>query len=344
MRSEEPRSTGRTVRWGVLGAARIAEGYVLPAIGRVPGSLVHAVSSRDSTAADRLAQKFEAPRAYGSYAALLDDPEIDAVYIALPNALHAHWTQAALAAGKHVLCEKPLTTSVTDVEKIEAAARSSGLLVAEAFMYRHHPQFLHLLEMVSDGAIGAVHSVRGALSFCLDDASDDIRLAPELGGGALFDLGCYLIDACVAVHQEAPCAGRAVVHRGATGVDVHTVGVLEFPGQGTGAVEASFRLPWLDSRLQVCGDTGSLVLPHAFNPGSAPCELLHVPFGKELRTVSFPGTDMYERTVGEFADAVRDGRPTARQLSESRSVQTGIELLLSDAARRDGHNQAKGML
>ncbi|KAK1184383.1 Gfo/Idh/MocA family oxidoreductase [Streptomyces sp. NBS 14/10] len=324
--------TADTVRWGLLGAARIAENYVLPAIQRIPGSRLHAVSSRRRDAAQRLAHTFHAPRAYDSYARLLDDPDVDAVYIALPNALHASWTQSALAAGKHVLCEKPMATSVSDLDKIDAAAQASGQLVAEAFMYRHHPQFTRLLELVASGAIGTVYAVRGALSFCLDDTEADIRMAPELGGGAILDLGCYIIDACVAIYGDPPCAGGGTILRGPTGVDVHAAGTLEFPGGRTGTVEASFRLPWLESRLQVCGDKGSLILPHAFNPGTAPTELIDISLGKEPRVDPFPGVDMYERTVSEFANAIRGRSHLARSLSESRAVQVGVAQLLASAA------------
>jgi xylose dehydrogenase (NAD/NADP) len=323
MTTSDPRPE---LRWGVLGGARIAEGFVLPALRATPGSVPLAVASSRSERAQRIAAAFDIARTYDRYEALIADPDVDAVYIALPNALHTRWTLAALAAGKHVLCEKPLATSVAEVDEIEAAAAAAQRLVVEGFMYRSHPQFAGLRSLVADGRIGTPRSVRGALSFVLNDDSD-IRMATDLGGGALLDLGCYVVDAAVALYGEAPRSGSGRVTSGPTGVDVHVAGSLAFGPGSTATVEASFLLPWLGSPLEVRGDEGSLILPNAFNPGTAPTELTHVSADGKVETIGYAGVDMYRLMISEFTDAVLgNGRP-ATTLVESRAVQTGIALL-----------------
>ncbi|GGS45061.1 Gfo/Idh/MocA family protein [Actinokineospora fastidiosa] len=316
----------RPLRWGVLGAARIAEGYVLPALHRSTGSVPVAVASSRPQAGKRLVDTFALERAYDDYGALLADPDVEAVYLALPNASHARWTVAALKAGKHVLCEKPLAVSVEQVDAIAEAAGAADRVVVEAFMYRCHPQFRHLLELLGAGVIGQVRAMHGALSFVLDDPGD-IRMAADLGGGALLDLGCYVVDAAVAVYGEAPRGGLGVLTPGPTGVDTHSGGVLDFGDGRTAVVEVSFRLPWLGSRLEVRGERGSLVLPQAFNPGTAPTELLVVDQHGARDRIEFPGVDMYQLMVEEFTAVVRGGGRPFHRIGDSRAVQLGLDYL-----------------
>jgi xylose dehydrogenase (NAD/NADP) len=320
------------LRWGILGAARIAEHFVGPALSRSPHAAVRAVASRRPEAAQRLAATVGAPRAYPDYQALLDDPDIDAIYIALPNALHAPWTLAALAAGKHVLCEKPLTTTLHDAEAIRSAARETGRVVAEAFMYRVHPQLAALVQRIREGAIGEVHSVEASLSFVLDDPGD-IRMSDELGGGALLDLGCYVVDAANLVYGGPPIAGASISHRGDTGVDLHTCGVLDYGRGRTAQLSASFLLPWHDSALVVRGDKGSLSLDHCFNPGTGDgrLNLLTVDGNREVTT--YPGLDMYERMADHFARTVRGREEPHITLDESVGVQQALTLLTTPPDR-----------
>ncbi len=177
------------LRWGLLGTARINR-MVIPPLRASAGNRLLAVASRDLARATGYAKEWGIERAHGAYEALLADPEIDAVYIPLPNHLHAEWTIRAARAGKHVLCEKPLALTVAEVDAMGAAARESGVVLAEAFMYRHHPQTLKVKELVDAGAIGPVRFVRGTFSFPLT-RPDDVRLRPEWGGGCLWDVGCY---------------------------------------------------------------------------------------------------------------------------------------------------------
>ncbi|WNE93863.1 Gfo/Idh/MocA family oxidoreductase [Streptomyces luomodiensis] len=314
------------LRWGVLGGARIAEHFTLPAMATSPHAVAHAVASRRAAAAQRLADRAGTARAYTTYQDLLEDPAVDAVYIALPNSLHTSWTLAALAVGKHVLCEKPLATTVDDVHRIAAAAREADRTVAEAFMYRTHPQFAALLQGIRDGVIGEVHNVEATLSFTLDDP-DDIRMSPDLGGGSLLDLGCYLVDAANQVFGRGPHAGAGTVHREDNGVIVHTAGALDY-GRGSAALlSTSFLLPWYESRLTVRGDKGSLVLDHCFNPGTGDGHLLRTSATGERFRVTHPGLDMYAAMFDHFARAVA-GRPhVLPSLESSAQVQEALSLL-----------------
>ena len=173
------------LRWGLLGTARINTAVIGP-IKASPRNELLAVASRETDRAEAYAKEWGIPRAYGSYAALLADHNVDVVYIPLPNHLHAPWAIRAAAAGKHVLCEKPLAMSLQEVDGIASSARAAGVVVAEAFMYRHHPRTLKVKELVEAGAIGELHVLRGAFTFQLDRPGD-IRLDPSMGGGSLWD-------------------------------------------------------------------------------------------------------------------------------------------------------------
>ncbi len=321
----QPGTGGRFLRWGVLGGARIAEHFVLPAMAGCPQARVTAVASRRPDAGERLARDHGA-RPYGSYAALLDDPRVDAVYVALPNALHTRWTLAALAAGKHVLCEKPLATTSADAQAVAQAAAAAGRVVRAGYMYRCHPQFAELRRQVREGVVGEVRMVEAALSFVLDDPSD-IRMSPALGGGALLDLGCYPVDAANVVFGRSPAGAAAVPYVGATGVDLHSSGVLDYGGGRTALVTASFLLPWQDSHLTVRGEKGSLVLDHCFNPGTGEGRMTRLTAGGERTVTTFPGVDMYARMLADFSAAVHGEPGVLPDPVQSLGVQHGLELL-----------------
>src|SRR5919109_4092750 len=175
----------KVLNWGLLSTARINRALITP-LGASSRNRLLAVGSRSQQGADQYAQERNIPRAYGSYEALLADPEIDVIYNPLPNHLHAEWTIKAVEAGKHVLCEKPLALSVEEVDAVQAAARKHGRVVAEAFMYRHHPQTLKVQELVTNGSLGTIKLMRGSFSFVLSD-DGDIRRDPTKGGGSIWD-------------------------------------------------------------------------------------------------------------------------------------------------------------
>uniref|UniRef100_UPI00261D2FBD Gfo/Idh/MocA family protein n=1 Tax=Trebonia sp. TaxID=2767075 RepID=UPI00261D2FBD len=193
------------VRIGILGTARIAGRALLAPSAAVPSVAVVAVAGRDATRASAFAARHGIPRAYGSYEELLDSPAVDAVYVPLPNALHARWTLRALAAGKHVLCEKPFAANAAEAGEVLDAAQASGLVVMEGMHYRYHPLVRRLVAMIGDGAIGAVRHVQAWTSWPVGDPAD-IRYDYALGGGALMDGGCYAVD-CLRLVGEASGAG-----------------------------------------------------------------------------------------------------------------------------------------
>jgi xylose dehydrogenase (NAD/NADP) len=254
------------LRWGLLSTARINDAF-LAGVAESSTADVVAVASRDAERARAYAQAHGIASSHGSYDALLDDPTIDAVYISLPNRMHLDWTERALRAGKHVLCEKPLGRDPNAVAAVFDLAERQGLALREAFMYRHHPQTVRLAELVAEGAIGALRSIRSSFSFVLSDP-DDVRLSGDLEGGALLDLGCYCVSASrlLAGEPESVAAVGVVAGRG---VDVSFAGAMRFPGEVIAAFDASFRTAD-GSWLEVAGDAGVLRVEdpwHIHTPG-----------------------------------------------------------------------------
>jgi xylose dehydrogenase (NAD/NADP) len=229
------------VRWGLLSTARINDLAVLRPARQTDRAEVIAVASRDEGRARAYAREHGVERAYGSYEALLGDPDVEAVYISLPNSLHVDWSIRALEAGKYVLCEKPLSRHPEEVVRAFAAAESAGRLLMEAFMYRHHDQTRRLAETVEAGTIGELRQLRSSFSFTLDDPAD-VRLSPELDGGALMDLGCYCISGCRLLAGEPELVvGRQ--HIGPSGVDVRFAALLQFSGDIFAQFHCGFDLP-----------------------------------------------------------------------------------------------------
>jgi xylose dehydrogenase (NAD/NADP) len=317
-------------RWGILSTARINRA-VIPALRASSGSELLAVASRDATRGRAFADEHGIPKSFGSYEELVAADEIDAVYISLPNHLHAEWTIRALRGGKHVLCEKPLALSVEEVDAIAAAARDAGRVVAEAFMYRHHPQTLKVRSLVDSGAVGALRLVRGSFSFPLS-REGDVRLDPAMGGGCLWDVGCYPISYARFLVGSEPIQASGWQRLGPTGVDVDFLGRLVFPGDVALQFDASFAAPFRTA-LEVVGSDGTIRISHSFKPG--PSETLLVTRGDREEEVSVSGPE--ELYLGEIADFERAvagaGRP-AVSLEDSRGNVAAIRALLASA--RDG--------
>jgi predicted dehydrogenase len=258
-----------------------------------------AVASRDHRRAQTYARENRIPRAHGSYGALLADPEVDAVYVSLPNALHHEWTMRALDAGKHVLCEKPYSRSPADVEEAFAAAERAGLVLTEAFMYRHHPQTRLLQSLVAEGRIGRLRVVRTTFTFRIG-GEDDIRLLPELDGGALMDVGCYCVSGSRLLAGE-PLRATGEIVLGASGVDVAFFGLLRFPGEVVAHFEASFLVP-RRQELVALGEDGAVV-------ASAPWRVdwggtVEVHRSGSIERVPVPAGDSYRLQLENLADAV----------------------------------------
>ncbi|HLS73227.1 MAG TPA: Gfo/Idh/MocA family oxidoreductase [Actinomycetaceae bacterium] len=312
------------VRWGVLGAARIARNAVIPAIRRVGAGEVVAVSSA-SGRAEAFAAEVGIARHYASHDELLADDEVDAVYIALPNSEHARWTIAAAQAGKHVLCEKPIVQGVAELDKVEEACRAAGVQLAEAFMYRHHPQLTRLRELLDAGEIGELVSVDAAFTFVQDRSEPlDIRLRPDLGGGSLNDIGCYPVDFLGWLTGQEPEEFGAVAHRLDNGADTR-MSIAARYGTLTANLHSSF-----DSAFRagatLHGSTGSIALPDLFRPdlrdGNARVRIERD--GQEPVEEVVAG-DQYGLQVSRFAQRVATGAPDPDAAALSRRTAAMLE-------------------
>jgi predicted dehydrogenase len=287
------------LRLGILSTARI-NAAILAAATAGDRVRVVAVASRSEARARRYAAENGVGSSHASYEALLADPDVDAVYISLPNSLHVDWTIRALEAGKHVLCEKPFDPDPVAVERAFDVAGGAGLVLMEAFMYRHHPQTAALLRLVRSGAIGRLRLIRSFLGFRLDDPSD-VRMQPELGGGAFLDAGCYTVSvARLLAGEPEAVAGEQVL--GETGVDVAFAATLRFPDGVLAQVGASYLVP-LRRELEVLGSEGSLRSRDPFRPNRDGALVLERD-GEEVERVEPAADDPYRLQLENFADAV----------------------------------------
>lgn len=294
-------------------------------------SAVAAVASRDAARAESYAREWQIPVAHGSYDALLRDPGVDAVYVPLPNALHVEWTLRALDAGKHVLCEKPLALTPEDVDRVEAVARGRGLVVAEAFMYRHEPLIARVRELLRDGAIGRVRRVRAEFSY-LQVRSPDVRLDPALGGGSLWDVGCYAVDAVRLVAGEEPVEALGVWVGAGRAVDMAFSGVLRFAHDVLGEIHSSFLSPYR-TLLEVAGDAGLLRVENPFRPGLE--EQIELRLSDESRRVRVAGSPLpFVRLLEDFAAAALDGADPVVPLRDSRGNAAALAALHVSARSR----------
>ncbi len=305
------------INWGVLGNATIARVCVIPAIQKSRNGRVRAVASRAPERAEALALAHDVPHAYGSYEALLADPAIDAVYIPLPNHLHHPWTMRALAAGKHVLCEKPLARNAAEAQEMVDAAAAADLLLMEAFMYRFHPRSRKIKQLVDDGALGEPRLIRTAFTFNLGDG-DNIRLHPEMGGGALLDTGCYGVSLARWLLGAEPTGVQAQAVYGPTGVDLNVVGTLRFESGALAVIEASF-VSALQQTYSIIGSAGAIELPHdAFIPWEKEARFSQRGVEDEAGDIhTIPGADEYQLMVEHFAEAVLGQAPLAFDPADS---------------------------
>lgn len=291
------------LRWGILGAAHIAARRVLPALARSQRHAAAAVASRDIERARGFAARFSIPRVHPSYEALLADPEIDAVYNPLPNALHRLWTERAAAAGKHVLCEKPLGVSAEEAASMAAVCAAHGVVLQEAFMYRHHPQIDRLLELLRAGTVGAPWLVRAWFSFTTGPGN--IRLDPALGGGGLLDVGCYAVNIGRLVLGEPVSAAAEGVYE--NGVDVRLSGLLACAQGRAVLIDCGVAAP-LRQGCEIVGTDGTISLARPFQPEEDPAALV-ITTPQGARTVEVPGANQYTLMLDAFAGTVLDGAP-----------------------------------
>ena len=316
------------VRWGILGAAKFAREFMGPALTLSPGGHVAALATSDPIKAAPFRIFAPGLRVHDSYEALLADPEIDAVYIPLPNALHVAWSLQAMQAGKHVLCEKPMAMQVADFERLIAARDAAGVLAAEAFMIVHHPQWLRARQLLADGAVGELWRIDGAFSFNNRDAGN-IRNQAAMGGGGLRDIGVYVMGgARFATGLEASDVRARIQWN--DGVDVYAAITAKF-GEADYVNFTSIRMH-ARQEMTFHGDRGVLRLPVPFNPrvfGEARLELQR---GTETITERWPTANHYELQAAAFNRAVLEGGDYACPLEFSRGTQVMIDAAFASAA------------
>jgi xylose dehydrogenase (NAD/NADP) len=294
------------LRWGILGVANI-NSRLLPAFGRSTRSEVQAIASRSLDRARQAADAAHIPTAYGSYEQLLADPNIDAVYIPLPNTLHAEWTRRAAEHGKHVLCEKPLMPTAPEAEELVEFCRARNVRLMDGFMWPHHPRTARLREAIDSGAIGTVQRVAGAFTFPLQPFDPkNIRLQPDLGGGSLLDVGCYPVFAIRWVFGAEPVSVYASADY-EFDVDVAVNGLLWLDDGRVGAFDCGFTLP-LRTWLEITGTEGVIRVPDMWVPGPRAAFTIERP-GKAPEEVVVEGEDQVMRMIDDFASAVLDGTP-----------------------------------
>jgi len=300
------------LRIGVLGAARIAPAALMRPARAVEGVEVTAVAARDPQRARRFAARYGIATVHPDYAAVLADPDVDAVYVPLPNGLHAEWTLAALAAGKHVLCEKPLTSNTAQAREVADAADRSGLVVMEAFHYRYHPLMARVRQLLDDGAVGRIRRLRASLCFPLYRFSD-IRYRLDLAGGATMDAGCYPVNLLRFLAGTEPTVVSARAELRTPGVDRAMTAHLSFPGaEGVDSIDAEMVASLWSRRLlslsaQVWGDAGRLRVFNYIAPSTYHRLTWHS--GGRRHSERVPGETTYTHQLRAFLSAVRDGGP-----------------------------------
>jgi predicted dehydrogenase len=316
----------KILNWGLLSTARINRALIPPLRVSRRNHLL-AVGSRTQESADAYAREKKIERAHGTYEALLADPDIHVIYNSLPNHLHAEWTIKAVEAGKHVLCEKPLALSVNEVDAIKSAAEEHGRVVAEAFMYRHHPQTLKVQELVKSGSLGTLKLIRGSFSFVLTQPGD-VRLNPEWGGGSIWDVGCYPISYMRTVVGKNPLEVFGWQVTGSTGIDDTFVGQMRFQGDIQAQFDSSFVIPFR-SFMEIVGSEATLSIPRPFKPGIN--EKIFIGRDDKTETVSIKGQELYLGEVEDMADAILDGKDSLISLDDSRANVAVISAFLESA-------------
>jgi len=304
------------LRWAIIGPGRIAPRIVRALSQSKRGELV-AVASRDLARAQAFAGRFGIGRSFGSYQALLEAPDVDVVYVSLPNHLHAKWTILALEAGKHVLCEKPLALSVDEVDAIIAASERAGRNAVEGFMYLHHPQTLRAVELVQDGALGQLQLVLGSFSFFLTYPSDP-RADPAMGGGSLWDVGCYPVSFSRRIAGQEPESQNAFARFDGQGVDRTFIGQLRFPGGLFAQFDSGFAAQDRE-RIEIVGSDATLVLDAPFLPQpDGPPPSVTMWRGRSPSPIEVPSVDQYHAEVEDLMSVILDGGEPRLTLASSR--------------------------
>jgi len=321
------------IRWGVLSTAKIAVEQVIPAIQGSRLGRVVAVASRSQPRAAAAAQRFDIPRAYGSYEELLADPQVDAVYNPLPNHLHVPWSIRALEAGKHVLCEKPLAPTVSQAETlVEAGRRHPRLKLMEGFMYRHHPQWIAARRLVEDGSLGELRAVETFFSY-FDNDPASICNQPELGGGAMLDIGCYPVSLSRWLFDGEPRAVLAEVEIDPQfQVDRLVSGLMRFDGGQASFVVSTQLAPY--QRVQIVGTHGRVEIEIPFNAPSDRPTRIWQQNDAGLRETSFPACNQYGIQADLFGESILNDTPVPTPIEDGLVNMRVIEAVLRSGRSR----------
>ncbi|MFS0636795.1 Gfo/Idh/MocA family oxidoreductase [Mesobacillus foraminis] len=325
----------KKLRFGVLGCANIAVGSVIPALKKSELCEVVAIASRGIEKAERTAAELGIERAYGSYEELLSDPEVDAVYIPLPNHLHKEWTIKSAQAGKHVLCEKPLALNQEEAEEMVQACREAGVKLAEAFMYRHHPRYSRVKEIIDSGEIGTIRAVNGSFTFNNAGDAGNVRYRADWGGGAIYDVGCYPISAARFLLGQEPEAAtvQAFFSPEHDHVDMMASGLIEFPNH-VGLTFTCGMWAEFQNTLQVIGSEGRIDIPSAFVAGSAEAGSFTVTVKGEKRTEESPAVNQYSIQGNLFARSILENTPLRFESEDAIFNMKAIDACLTSAKEK----------
>ncbi|HEV3145184.1 MAG TPA: Gfo/Idh/MocA family oxidoreductase [Gemmataceae bacterium] len=317
------------LRWGILGVAKINE-RLIPAFTMAANTDLRAIASRDGDRARRAAVAAGISKAYGSYEALLNDPDIDAVYIPLPNHLHGEWTCKAADHGQHILCEKPLAPTAAEARQIVDYCRRKGVCLMDGFMWPHHPRTTRIRELLDSGQIGEVHLVNASFTFPLPFDPGNIRLQPETGGGSLLDVGCYPVYGIRWAFGAEPTSVLAAANH-LHGVDLAMNGILKFSDGRAGAFDCGFTLPFRGA-IEIVGTKGVIRIPQMWlPPTNATFEIVRE--NQSIETVTVECASQIARVLENFANAVFDGREA--KPSPEEAVRT---LKVLDALAKAAHD------
>ncbi len=328
------------LRWGIISTALIATGKVIPPMQRGRYTQVDAIASRDLARAQAVAKDLGIPKAYGSYGAMLADPDIDAVYNPLPNHLHVPLTIQAAEAGKHVLCEKPIARTAAEAEPLLAVRDRTGVRIQEAFMVRTHPQWLKVREIVSSGRIGPLRAIQGFFSYFNDDPQN-IRNMADIGGGGLLDIGCYPITTSRFVTGREPRRVVALVDRDPSlGIDRLGSAILDYDGVQASFVYSTQLCPY--QRMHFAGTLGRVEVHIPFNaPNDRPC-LVFVDMsggvhGQDIERIEIPSCDQYGVAGDAFSQAILENTPQPIPLEDAMLNMRVIDACFRSAETGEWH-------
>ena len=291
----------KPLKWGIVSTARIAKNAIVPAIQASKLGKVAAVASRSLSKAEEFAHALGIPKAYGSYVELLQDPDIDAVYIPLPNDMHKAWAVQAAYAGKHVLCEKPIAMNAQECREMVTAAEDNHIQLMEGFMYRYHPRFSKMIEMLRAGNIGELRMIRTAFTFNIS-YPNDFRHIPEMGGGALMDVGCYCLNISRQIAGREPVSVQAQMYKGNTGIDLQLIASMDFGDNLFAQFDCAFNTT-PRQECHIAGTQGTLDIPKPFVTNSERCQII-VNTEEDQKTINVKGANEYQKMIEHFARCV----------------------------------------